>query len=82
MLASVRSQNIPVVQAGCSRNAITSESGLGFIGDILSVAPKSVDGCDATSASPFQFERARHKGEIPMGYRFDAQEGALTSPDR
>src|SRR4051812_38186139 len=32
MLPSRRSQNIAVVQAGCSRNWITSEIGLWFIG--------------------------------------------------
>jgi hypothetical protein len=74
MLASSSSQNIAVVQPGCSRKVIVSESGLGFIG----TCPYGGDRPSVAGGITSEDGRWPPRGEIPIGYRFDAKEVTIS----
>src|SRR5436190_17787097 len=58
MLAISSSQKIAVVQAGCSRNETTSETGLGFIADYPSTEERAASPRRRLRAKPFDKARS------------------------
>jgi hypothetical protein len=72
VLAISSSQNIAVVKLGCSRKAIVSENGSGFIGWCPRVRERPCGGsCNGKGA------RSLRSKEIPIRYRFDATDVAI-----
>ena len=72
VLAISSSQNIAVVKPGCSRKAMVSEIGLGFIGWCPRVRERPYGG-----SSNAEGARSSRSKKIPFGYRFDATDVAI-----